>query len=156
MKQITTYIFALALLLLLPGCKKDNWIDWKTQNTVWLANNRTKKGVIVTPTGLQYEVIRQGVAGTKPDDLKTVKINIIGRLITGHVFQEQCTITSEVASLIYGMQEGLKKMNKSGIYTFYIPYNLAYGSSAQANQGIEINVPPYSTLIFDVELLDVY
>jgi len=149
------YILAV-IMILLPSCKKNSWLDWKAQNIAWLAKNQTKDSVCVTPTGLQYKVIRQGIKGTKPDILKSVSINYTGRLITGDIFEQQDSATFAVDEVIEGLQEGLKKMNKSGHYVFYIPAELAYKDEAQGDQGYQNYIPPYSTLVFDVVLLDVY
>lgn len=159
MNMKNLYILWIACtLLMLPSCKKDTWLDWKAQNKAWIANNpNTNDSIQVTPTGLQYKVIRQGIAGTKPDALKTIDIKFTGRLITGHTFVEESAIASyQVAELIDGLQEGVKKMNKSGIYEFYIPAELGYGGDAQGERGMQNYIPPFSTLIFRVELYDVY
>lgn len=151
------YFISLLLLVLFSGsCKKNTWIDWKVQNAVWLAENSRKDSIIVTPTGLQYKVLRQGIKGTKPDALKSVRINYTGRLITGDVFDQSQNVSFSVSGMIDGMAEGLKKMNQSGHYILYIPQELGYGSDAQGIRGGKNYVPPYSTLIFDVELLEVY
>lgn len=155
MKTKTILILVL-LLLILPACKKDSWMDWKAQNKAWLASNSTKDSIHVTPTGLQYKVLRQGIQGTKPDKLKEVFINYKGTLITGDVFEQKDSVEFEVTSVIDGLQEGLQRMNISGHYIFYIPADLAYGDDEQGVRGMKNYVPPYSTLIFDVELLDVY
>lgn len=151
-----TWIIAIFLLACLPGCKKENWVDWKIQNQAWLINNAKQSDIRTTPTGLQYKVIRAGIDGTKPDALKTVLVNYTGKLITGDVFESTDSATFAVSGVIDGLQEGLKKMKKSGHYIFYIPAELAYGDKAQGEKGYSSYIPPYSTLIFDVELLDVY
>ena len=156
MKQTILFGLLVCLTLLTAGCKKENWTDWKVQNEAWLAKNKTAEGVLTTPTGLQYKVLRQGIAGTKPDALKSVRIKYKGSLITGHVFEEQQSADFAVAGVIDGLAEGLKKMNKSGHYIFYIPQELGYKAEEQGTRGYASYIPPYSTLIFDVELTDVY
>ena len=142
--------------LALGGCKKNNWIDWKVQNEAWLAANKTADGVIVTPTGLQYKVIRQGIKSVKPDELKSVTVNYKASLITGFVFEQKDGADFSVSGLISGVAEGLKKMNVSGHYILYIPADLGYGEDEKGAQGSSSYIPPYSTLIFDIELTDVY
>lgn len=143
--------------LVLTGCKKDSWLDWKAQNAAWLAQNRDKDSIQTTSTGLQYKVIRQGIQGTRPDALKTVRVRYKGSLITGAVFEQSEDATFAVSQVVEGLQEGLKRMHKTGIYVFYIPQELAYGSKEQGDRkGSQNYIPPYSTLIFEIELLDVY
>ncbi|MBQ4507556.1 MAG: FKBP-type peptidyl-prolyl cis-trans isomerase [Paludibacteraceae bacterium] len=156
MKKTILSAVLLCVILLTAGCKKENWTDWKVQNEAWLAKNKTAEGVLTTPTGLQYKVLRQGIAGTKPDVLKSVRIRYTGRLITGHVFEENEAADFAVSGVIEGLAEGLKKMNKSGHYIFYIPQELGYKAEEQGTRGNASYIPPYSTLIFDVELNDVY
>ena len=154
--KIRILLIALCALLFLPSCKKNNWMDWQAENEVWLVRNAKQDSIVLTPTGLQYKVIRQGVASIKPDNAKTVVINYKGWLITGDVFDQAENATSAVSDLIQGFAEGLKKMNKSGHYILYIPSNLGYGSAGSGTQGYANYIPPYSTLIFDVTLIDVY
>ncbi|MBQ7191344.1 MAG: FKBP-type peptidyl-prolyl cis-trans isomerase [Paludibacteraceae bacterium] len=156
MKQTCLYTLLIALLVLFGGCKKNKWIDWKTQNAVWLAVNKQKEGVITTPTGLQYKVLHQGIKGTKPDMLKNVRIRYSGTLITGNVYEPMTESSFAVSDVVEGLAEGLKKMTQSGHYIFYIPQELGYGSNAQGTEGYDSFIPPYSTLIIDVELLEVY
>lgn len=150
-------LFALCLITaFLPSCKKDSWLDWKAQNAAFLARNMSNDSVQTTPSGLQYKVIRQGIKGTKPDELKHVRIKYTGSLITGDIFDQSDNASFAVTEVVDGFKEGLKKMNKSGHYIFYIPQELGYGKEEQGTQGQKNYIPPYSTLIFDVELYDVY
>ena len=140
----------------LTSCKKDSWLDWKAQNAAFLVRNMQKDSIVTTPSGLQYKVIRQGIQGTKPDELKHVRIRYKGSLITGNVFDQSDDASFAVSSVVEGLKEGLKKMNKSGHYIFYIPQELGYGKEEQGTKGVKNYIPPYSTLIFEVELYDVY
>ena len=83
-------VLILALVLLvLPSCKKESWLDWKTENQLWLVDNAKQEGVIVTPSGLQYKVLREGIPSQpKPDALKSVVVTYKGSLITGNVFDK--------------------------------------------------------------------
>lgn len=146
----------LVICLLLPSCKQDEWTDWKTQNAAWLLQNAECEGVQVTPTGLQYKVLEPGIAGVRPDDIKTVRVSYTGKLITGYVFEQNDNATFAVSGVVDGFREGLKKMHKSGRYIFYIPQELAYGKEEKGVRGYQSYIPPYSTLIFEVTLLDVY
>ena len=155
-------LFRIAFLALcvvtvfLPSCKKDNWTDWKAQNAAFLARNMHNDSIQVTQSGLQFKVIRQGIQGTKPDELKHVIVKYKGSLITGDVFDQGDNSSFAVTEVVEGLREGLKKMNKSGHYIFYIPQELGYGKEEQSATGAKNYIPPYSTLIFDIELYDVY
>lgn len=124
----------------------------KEENRKFLAENKTKDGVITTPSGLQYQVVKKG-KGDIPTAQSVVKVHYTGKLIDGTVFDSSVErgepIDFPVNQVIPGWTEGLQLMPVGSKYTFYIPYELAYG--AQGNSSI----PPFSTLIFDVELLDI-
>lgn len=154
----TFLILIAGMLFCLSGCKEKDWMDWKMQNMAWLEHNKTLPGVITTPTGLQYKVIRQGYEGsTKPDDEKTVVVDYVGTLITGDIFDSGENTDMPVKNLVEGFKEGISHyMRKSGKCILYIPYELAYGEDGQGSKGDRAFVPPYSTLIFEVTLLDVY
>lgn len=150
----TTKILSLILLVVLAtGCKRDNWLDWKVQNEMWLIQNAQKEGVITTPTGLQYKCIDPGWdKSARPDDAKIVTIDYTGKLINDYVFDSAEKAVMQVSSVVSGFAEGLKKMNQFGEYEFYIPYNLGYGQAGAGNEGTESFIPPYSTLRFRVYL----
>ena len=154
-KQIILLSFILVALL---GCKPNNWLDWKTQNELWLQENAKKEGVITTPSGLQYKCIVPGISHSSGhvDDAKIVTINYIGKLINGCVFDASDNYSEYVSAFVPGFIEGLKQMKEFGIYELYIPYDLAYGQEGAGTEGTSSHIPPYSTLIFRVELLDVY
>ena len=119
----------------------------------FLRINREKAGVKTTSSGLQYEVIAD-VEGSKPKATDTVTVHYEGRLIDGRVFdssiQRGQPASFGLNQVISGWTEGLQLMSKGSKYRFFIPSELAYGSR-QAGELIE----PDSTLIFDVELLDI-
>ncbi len=149
----TALVSAFLVLLLsvmtvsLTSCKKDSWLDWKAQNAAFLVRNMQKDSIVTTPSGLQYKVIRQGIQGTKPDELKHVRIRYKGSLITGNVFDQSDDASFAVSSVVEGLKEGLKKMNKSGHYIFYIPH-----SSLKSNYTTFIstfrNAYPYYTYTY--------
>lgn len=146
----------LCVVLLVSSCKQNNWLDWKTQNELWLEQNTQREGVITTPTGLQYKCIFAGhPTSARPDDAKMVEIQYSGKLINGYQFDARDEYVGYVNSFVAGFSEGLKKMNKFGIYEFYIPYDLGYGIDGTGTEGTSSYIPPYSTLIFYVELKDV-
>ena len=152
----TTKILSLLLVvLLLSSCKRDNWLDWKLQNELWLLQNAQQEGVITTPTGLQYKCIipsPEGDNSARPDDAKIVTIKYTGQMINGYIFDSAESYTDYVSSFVSGFSEGLKKMKKHSTYEFYIPYHLGYGAAGAGTEGTERFIPPYSTLIFEVRL----
>lgn len=153
-----SYIFILTIVLVfLSSCKKDTeWLDWRAQNEAWLVMNGQKEGVNTTPTGLQYRIIREGIGTAKPDELKTVVVKYTGTLINGNQFDANENAHLSVSSVVKGFAEGLCKMRKSGHYILYVPYGLGYKDEEQQTAGAKAHIPPYSTLIFDVTLIDIY
>lgn len=153
----TTKIFSLLfVIILITSCKQNDWLDWKTQNELWLEQNAKKAGVITTPTGLQYECLEPGIDGfVRPDDAKMVTIDYAGQLINGYQFDANNNYTGYVSSFVPGFSEGLKKMKQFGTYKLYIPYQLGYGENGTGTEGTSSHIPPYSTLIFIVHLSSV-
>lgn len=155
MKTIKTILLLLCIVAL-SSCQQNDWLDWKVQNELWLVQNAKADGVITTPTGLQYKCIYAGHdKSARPDDAKMVTIKYSGKLITGYEFDAAESYTGYVSSFVPGFIEGLKKMHEFGIFEFYIPYDLAYGEEGAGSEGTSSHIPPYSTLIFHVELKSV-
>ena len=150
----TLKILSLLCVVLLAGsCKQNDWLDWKTQNELWLVKNAENKDVLTTPTGLQYKCIYAGHdKSARPDDVKVVTIKYSGKLINGYEFDANESYSGYVSDFVAGFSEGLKKMHQFGIYEIYIPYNLGYGMEGAGTEGTSSHIPPYSTLIFHVEL----
>jgi len=125
----------------------------KEANLKFLEENKSKEGVNSTPTGLQYQVLTPG-NGIKPEATDTVKVHYTGTLIDGTKFDSSVDrgepIKFVLNQVIKGWTEGLQLMNVGSKYRLFIPYNLGYGE-----RGAGGVIPPYATLIFDVELLDV-
>ena len=124
----------------------------KEEGEQFLAENALKEGIQVTESGLQYEVLKMG-RGKKPAATDRVKVHYHGTLIDGTVFDssvERGEPTSfGLNQVIAGWTEGLQLMPVGSKFRFYIPQELGYGSR---NAG---SIPPYSTLIFEVELLGI-
>ncbi len=118
----------------------------------FLAQNKEKEGVKVTESGLQYKVIKEG-SGKSPTDSSQVKVNYKGTFIDGEVFDSSYDrgepATFSVDRVIPGWSEGIKMMKEGAKWEFYIPSDIAYGE--RGTRGID----PNSTLIFEVELLEV-
>ena len=124
----------------------------KEDGEKFLAENALKEGVTTTESGLQYEVIKMG-KGKKPAATDRVKVHYHGTLTDGTVFDssvERGEPTSfGLNQVIKGWTEGLQLMPVGSKFRFYIPQELGYGAQAAGS------IPPYSTLIFEVELLGI-
>ena len=125
----------------------------KADGEKFLAENKKREGVQVTASGLQYEVL-EATIGQKPKATDTVKVHYEGTLIDGTVFdssyQRGESISFPLNGVIKGWTEGLQLMSIGSKYKFYIPYQLAYGERGAGQQ-----IPPYTALIFTVELLGI-
>lgn len=125
----------------------------KSAGEAFLAENQKRSGVSTLPSGLQYEVITEGT-GPKPKATDKVNVHYRGTLIDGTVFDSSYDrgkpISFGLNQVIRGWTEGLQLMPVGSKYKLYIPYMLGYGER-QAGQLIQ----PYSTLIFEVELLGI-
>ncbi len=134
--------------------KKENYekefAEAKKENADFLEKNKSAEGVITTPSGLQYKVIKEG-NGPKPAETDRVKVDYHGTNIKGEVFDSSVNrgepATFGLNQVIKGWTEGLQLMPVGSKYIFYIPYDLAYGEQSR-NEFIG----PYATLIFEVEL----
>jgi len=119
----------------------------------FLAENASRDEVTVTESGLQYEVLETG-EGDKPTAESTVRVHYHGTLADGTVFDSSYErgqpAEFPVGGVIAGWTEALQLMNVGSKWKLSIPYNLAYGE--RGSQGA---IPPYATLVFDVELLDI-
>ncbi len=120
----------------------------------FLASNKSKPGVKILPSGMQYQVIREG-SGAMPTIADTVSVHYTGTLIDGTIFDssvdrgEPAQFT--VGGVIKGWTEALQLMKQGSRWKLFIPADLAYGNYSPPGS----NIPPGSVLIFDVELLTV-
>ena len=125
----------------------------KEEGEKFLAENALREGVITTPSGLQYEVLKKGKGKKTPTATDVVKVHYHGTLINGTVFDSSVErnepISFALTQVIPGWTEGLQLMTVGSKYKFYIPQELGYGSQPAGS------IPPYSTLIFEVELLEI-
>lgn len=123
----------------------------KEDGASFLAENAKKEGVAVTESGLQYEVITEG-SGEKPSRESTVRTHYHGTFIDGRVFDSSVDrgqpAEFPVGGVIAGWTEALQLMSVGSKWRLTIPYNLAYGE--QGSQGA---IPPFSALVFEVELI---
>lgn len=118
----------------------------------FLEENKSKEGVQTLPSGLQYKIVKEGT-GAKPTDADRVKVHYHGTLIDGTVFDSSVNkgepATFGVGQVIKGWTEALKLMPVGSKWIIYVPEDLAYGSRQAGN------IQPFSTLVFEVELLDI-
>ena len=123
------------------------------EGKAFLANNGQREGVVTTKSGLQYEVLTEG-KGRHPKATDKVRCHYEGRLLDGTIFdssyQRGEPAVFGLNQVITGWTEGVQLMGEGSKYRFYIPYMLAYGEG-----GAGASIPPFATLIFDVELLKI-
>jgi len=148
-------LFILLLTIILPACKEDEYIDWKLHNEQWMISNLASDPEIQTAksgSGLQFKVIHQGLFPKKPSSSSYITATYTGKLIDGSTFDSGTNVyLGQVAGLVPGFQEGVKLMNVGGTYRFYIPSNLGYDTVSTNTK-----IPPYSNLIFEVNLISAY
>lgn len=132
---------------------KDPWLkEYKEKNEAFLKENAKKTGVVTLPSGLQYKVIKEG-NGNVPGESSRVKFHYEGHLLDGTVFDSSYIhgepATTRVPQLVKGFSEALQHMPVGSTWEIFIPAKLAY-------EDHEIgHIPPFSTLIFKVELLSI-
>lgn len=123
----------------------------REKGEAFLLENAKKKNIQLTASGLQYEVLKKG-RGDKPSASSTVKVHYTGTTINGEIFDSSVErkepISFPLNAVIPGWTEGVQLMNVGSKYRFYIPQELAYGPGSPTEL-----IPPYSVLIFEVELL---
>jgi len=127
----------------------------KKKGVEFLTKNGTNPKVKTTASGLQYEVLQEGDGKTKPKATDVVQVKYTGKLLDGTVFDSTdknggTPTDINLGGVIRGWTEGIQLMSKGSKYRFYIPADLAYG-----DQGAGDAIPGGSTIIFDVELIDV-
>ena len=132
---------------------KEQHKDVIEENTAFLDENAKRDEVVVLPSGLQYEVIKKGTGAT-PTSTDQVKVHYEGALIDGTVFDSSIErgepMVFGVTQVIPGWTEALQLMPVGSKWKVYIPYDLGYGA-----QGSGADIKPFSTLVFDVELLGI-
>lgn len=125
----------------------------KVEGEKWLEDNAKKPGVVVTPSGLQYSIIKSG-NGISPVDGDLVTIHYTGKFIDGEEFDGSVKggepVTHPVNDFVKGWQEGLKMMKEGDKWNLFVPSELGYGPG-----GFQGFIPPNATLIFELELIKV-
>jgi FKBP-type peptidyl-prolyl cis-trans isomerase FklB len=124
----------------------------KKEGEAFLAENKKKQGVVTLPSGLQYMVLTEG-SGPKPALSDNVKCHYTGSFIDGNVFESSYTnqqpATFSLGQVIRGWTEALQLMSVGSKWRLFIPSDLGYGDNDRGT------IPPGSTLIFEVELLEI-
>lgn len=125
----------------------------KASGEAFLAENAKKEGVVTLPSGLQYEIITEG-SGKQPSATDRVQCHYEGTLIDGTVFDSSIKrgepAVFGVNQVIRGWVEALQLMKEGAKWRLYIPYDMAYGEHGAGEM-----IPPYSALVFEVELIKV-
>ena len=125
----------------------------KSEGEKYLSENAKKEGVVTLPSGLQYKVLKEG-NGKSPKATDKVVCHYEGMLIDGTMFDSSVQrgepATFPLNGVIAGWTEGLQLMKEGAKYRFFIPYQLGYGE-----RGAGASIPPFATLVFDVELIEV-
>lgn len=123
------------------------------ENQAFLERNKTAEGVKVTASGLQYKVVKSGT-GKSPAATDNVTVHYIGTTIDGNEFDSSVKrgqpASFGLSQVIRGWTEGLQLMKEGDKFMFYIPQELGYGERGAGGQ-----IPPFATLIFEVELIKV-
>ncbi|NNN45053.1 MULTISPECIES: FKBP-type peptidyl-prolyl cis-trans isomerase [Vibrio] len=152
-------IFTLIALLLAIFFVYRSWNNSKLaeqnrmQGEAFLLNNSQQPDISTTESGLQYQLLQAGSGKIHPTATSKVTVHYEGRLLDGTVFdssiQRKTPITFGLNQVIKGWQEGVQLMVEGEKMRFFIPSHLAYGKSGAGS------IPPASTLIFEVELLEI-
>lgn len=163
---------SLFLLFVLSGCD-ENFHTWKELNEQWLVEQRGRLGqpadgedeiieTMVLPSGVLVEVFHNGYGPVpKPsvDPINNtssyVKVTYKGWLIDGTKFNDAENISMYLSNTIPGWQDALGRMRQGSHWRIYIPHDQGYGEEGSKGAYDNFSVPPYSTLIFDIDLVDV-
>lgn len=155
---------------ILVGCKENKWLDWKTQNDLWLEqniqNHKDDPNFYVLTDGLQYKIIADPTPhDARPNANSTVVCDYTGVLINDYQF-DGGTAKFSMSNLVSGFAEGLRKIHQNGDIEIYVPYYLGYDEKVFTNneinkaegngtEGTQSYIPPYSVMIFRVHLSSV-
>ncbi|MBW3696052.1 FKBP-type peptidyl-prolyl cis-trans isomerase [Vibrio sp. T187] len=156
---MSKFVFPIIIFILAGFFIYRTWNNHKAadenyeKGQAFLAENGQQEGVITTGSGLQYLVLEEGTGTVKPTASDRVKVHYHGTLIDGTVFDSSVDrnepIVFGVKQVIKGWQEGLQYMVEGQKIRLFVPSNLAYGKGGTGP------IPPASTLIFDVELIEI-
>lgn len=149
------YIFLAIAAIAMSGCKENDWMDWKTQNELWMENmmHSDDPDIKITADSLIYKII----ADPTPTDVRPQASSVVicdykGKLINGYQFDAGQAASFGMSGLVKGFSEGLTKIHANGDIILYIPWHLGYGEEGSGTEGSSYFIPPYSTLIFEVHV----
>lgn len=149
----TVKIFEQEVTALMQQKKQEEGAEQKTLGEAFLAENKTKEGVITLDSGLQYKILKPGT-GRTPNQNEEVTVHYVGTLVDGTKFDSSYDrgepTSFGVTQVISGWGQALVKMKKGAKWQLWIPPGLAYGEYGAGDV-----IPPNATLIFEVELLDI-
>lgn len=160
-------IMALIALCFLTSCKTNNWTEWKVQNEMWLAANKTQPGVQTSSTGLQYKIIEDPTPqDARPNKNSVIICDYTVRLINGYQVDGGNEAKIPLSGTIPGFQEGCHKIHNNGDIELYIPAYLGYDyvkyqsdeyskAEGYGTEGTQGYIPPYSTLIYTIHICGV-
>ena len=152
------------LAMVFTGCKENNWADWKTQNEIWLENNKNQAGVEESSSGLQYRIIADPTPyDAQPNPTGTIVCDYTLKLINGNQIDAGNNVTLNLSNTIPGFSEGCHKVHVNGDIELFIPAYIGYDySKYQTNdyehaegygtEGTQSYIPPYSTLLYTVHI----
>lgn len=128
------------------------------EEIAFLAENSRKPGIIITSSGLQYEILTERT-GPKPTEEDSVLVHYDGKLADGKYFDSSYTRGKpdvfELSWIIPGWSEGIQLMSVGSKYRFYVPSELGYGDEGRRGWDGAYVIPPFATLIFEIELLEI-
>lgn len=167
-KQIKITLTILCCALALMGCKRQDWLDWKAQNELWLQQNLMKPyaygdsiyKVEQTHSGLQYVIIKDpSPYDAHPSANSTVNvdytIDLINTVGTKYHIEKATHVSLQLSGslgVIPGFAEGIKKIHANGDIMLFIPYELGYKNVGAGAEGGTGYIPPFSTLIYEIHL----
>ncbi len=156
MKRISKGFFlAFLISVIFSACQENIYMDWKMANEKYYSDliqaHKNDTDFFITSSGLSYKLIHKGWESTwGPNSTDFVKVNYTGRLINNTIFDSQKAGVLYLPNTIAGWREVLPKYKTGTKLTLYVPSSLAYDTTTSKMP----TIPPYSVLIFDLELLD--
>jgi len=140
-------IIIASLAMLITACTDDKYADWKYLNEQWLEKHKTDSDFVQTSTGVCYKIIHEGVLRS-PNAGSKITADYTGTLIDGTEF-DSGTFNNYLSNTVSAWQEILPKLKNGGRCIIYVPYDSGYGEDGSGD-----DIPPYSTLIFEIVLVD--
>lgn len=166
--KMRNHIVLLSLLMLaLTGCKENKWMDWKTQNELWLYQNSSNEGVRKTSDGLQYRIIADPTPqDARPNNNSQIVCDYTVKLINGYQVDGGNNVALNLSQCIPGFVKGCHLIHNNGDIELFIPCHMGYdyqkfntgdiyNAEGFGTEGTVGYIPPYSTLIYKIHLCSV-